>query len=163
MRKMEDLPLPTQQELVAARRSVEGWEPMCKATPDQWMEFYDKLSPRGRYFVVEGLLEQADRGAACVQADHESMYEGFMGQLRAVTQLHNARVDECAQLRQQVEGLMRIARGEVGQERMEEILEEMKEDRSASAADLTVLPVNLGDESGAGAQFFVQTGDCRSE
>ena len=99
---MEILPVEVQEELVRARGNVEGWAEYSRATPEQWMAYYDQLGPAARAFVVEHLLDLADQGSLCTQAQHEDMYHSFWQQLRGVTELHNARVDEVAALEAQL-------------------------------------------------------------
>jgi len=110
---MEDLDPEVQQDLLAKRRSIPGWDVGCHATTEQWMAFYALLSPPAREFIVDNLLELAQTGSLCVQADHLSSMDASWAQLTEVVKLHNARVDEVTMLRERMAQLEGIIRGDV--------------------------------------------------
>lgn len=105
---MESLPIHVQEELVHKRAQIPGWAMNAHATPDQWMLFYNALSEEARTFVVGSLLELAQQGSFCLQAEHDGFpreVERLWEQLREVSKLHNARVDEVTMLRKRLDEL----------------------------------------------------------
>lgn len=113
--KMEDLPVEAQEELrdVRAQLMIEmDWPYGTHATTEQWREYYARLRPEAQAFLVDNLLDLAQTGSVCVQADHAQLAESSYQQLRGVVDLHNARVNEVDSLRRRMAVLESIITGD---------------------------------------------------
>lgn len=101
----EELPAAIQTEIITRRQQMRdqgGWEQGTHATTAQWRTYYAMLSERAQEFIVSNLLEAAQQGSLCIQADHVDGLEASWNQLTEVVKLHNARVTEVEQLKLQV-------------------------------------------------------------
>lgn len=164
-RALADLPPEVQADLREKRRAIPGWAEGTAATADHWMAYYTILNTPAREYLVESLLELAQRGSNCLQADHDEMAESFWVQLRGVTELHNARVDEVAMLREHVRQL-REALLEV--RKAEEIPDELKaaealehKARVLEPGDLEMIEVNFTPNPLPEMQLYVRKPDRR--